>query len=240
MPRATGKALDRWLRSQGASVRRLTKAAIAIGLVGGFLIVGQAWLLARILDAVIVAGHGLEAVWPWLWGLLAVFVARALVGAAGEIVAFEAGARVVLDVRGRLQAHIAALGSGLGPAPAHRRRRHHHRRRRRDAAPLLRRLPAADGALHRHPARDPRLRRAGRLGRGPRHGALGTADPAVHDPHRQGHGGAEPEPVAQAGADERACLRRHRGADDAEALQCQPRRGRPSSPPSPTIIARAR
>ena len=110
MPRATGRTLDRWLRGQGASVRGPINAAIAAGLLGGFLIVGQAWLLARIVDAVIVAGHGLDVVRPWLWGLLAIFVTRALVGAAGDIVAFEAGARVILEVRERVQAHVAALG----------------------------------------------------------------------------------------------------------------------------------
>ena len=76
----------------------------------GVLLIAQAWLLARIVDAVVIAGQGLEAVWPWLWGLLAIFVLRAIASASGEIVAFEAGARVVLAVRERLQAHIAALG----------------------------------------------------------------------------------------------------------------------------------
>ena len=110
MPRATGKALDRWLRGQASGARPLINAAVATGLVGGVLLIAQAWLLARIVDAVVIAGQGLEAVWPWLWGLLAIFVLRAIASASGEIVAFEAGARVVLAVRERLQAHIAALG----------------------------------------------------------------------------------------------------------------------------------
>ncbi len=110
MPRATGKALARWLRGQASGVRPLINAAIATGLVGGFLLVAQAWLLARIVDAVVIAGRRLDAVWPLLWGLLAVFVFRAATSAAGEIVAYEAGARVILAIRERLQAHIAALG----------------------------------------------------------------------------------------------------------------------------------
>ena len=110
MPRATGKALDRWLRGQASGARPLINAAVATGLVGGVLLIAQAWLLARIVDAVVVTGRGLESVWPWLWGLLAIFVLRAIASASGEIVAFEAGARVVLSVRERLQAHVAALG----------------------------------------------------------------------------------------------------------------------------------
>ena len=108
--RATSKALDRWLRGFASGVRPLINVAIAVGLLGGLLIIAQAWLLARIVDAVIIAGLGLEDVWPWLRGLLVVFLLRALVGAAGEGVAFEAGGRVVLLIRERLQAHIAALG----------------------------------------------------------------------------------------------------------------------------------
>ena len=110
MPRATGKALDRWLRGQASSARPLINAAVATGLVGGVLLIAQAWLLARIVDAVVVTGRDLESVWPWLWGLLAIFVLRAIASASGEIVAFEAGARVVLSIRERLQAHVAALG----------------------------------------------------------------------------------------------------------------------------------
>ena len=108
--RATSKALDRWLRGFASGVRPLINVAIAVGLLGGLLIIAQAWLLARIVDAVIIAGLGLEDIWPWLRGLLVVFLLRALVGAAGEGVAFEAGGRVVLLIRERLQAHIAALG----------------------------------------------------------------------------------------------------------------------------------
>ena len=108
--RATSKALDRWLHGFALGVRPLINVAIAVGLLGGLLIIAQAWLLARIVDAVIIAGLGLEDVWPWLRGLLVVFLLRALVGAAGQSVAFEAGGRVVLLIRERLQAHIAALG----------------------------------------------------------------------------------------------------------------------------------
>ena len=108
--RATVKALDRWLRGFASGVRPLINIAIVVGLLGGLLIIAQAWLLARIVDAVVIAGRSLDGVWPWLCWLLVVFLLRALAGAAGEVVAFEAGARVVLLTRDRLQAHIAALG----------------------------------------------------------------------------------------------------------------------------------
>ncbi len=110
MPRATGKVLEAWLRGFRANVRAPLATAIGIGVVGGLLLVAQAWLLARVVDAVIIAGRGLAAVWPWLWALLAVFALRAAAAALGDVVAFEAGARVVLTVRERVHAHLVALG----------------------------------------------------------------------------------------------------------------------------------
>src|SRR5450756_2561741 len=91
MPRATSKALDRWLRNLSVSVRPLITAAVCTGLLGGLLLIAQAWALARIIDSVIIARQGLDAAWPWLCGLLAIFVLRALASAAGDVLAFEAG-----------------------------------------------------------------------------------------------------------------------------------------------------
>lgn len=112
LPRATGKALDSWLRAQAARVRAPLAAAIAAGAVDGVLIIVQAWLLALIINTVAIAGQGLPTVWPWLWGLLAVFAARAITAVLIETTAFEAAARVKYAIRSQLQAHIAALGPG--------------------------------------------------------------------------------------------------------------------------------
>ncbi len=110
MPRATGKALDAWLRGLAARVRAPLSAAIAAGMVGGLLLVAQAWLLARVVDAVAIRGLGLDDCWPWLLDLLGVFAGRAVMSAVADTVAFEAGARVALEVRARIVDHIAALG----------------------------------------------------------------------------------------------------------------------------------
>ena len=110
LPRSSSRALNAWLRQQAAPVRTPLAAAIGAGAAGGVLLIAQAWLLARIVDAVAIGGATLATVWPWLWALLAVFVLRALAAAASEAIAFEAGARTVLRVRATLQAHLAALG----------------------------------------------------------------------------------------------------------------------------------
>ncbi len=110
MARATGRSLDAWLRRRAAPVRVPIAVTAAVGAVGGLLLIAQAWLLARLVDAVVIKGQGLDAVRPFLWMLLGVFALRAIVAAATEAVAFEAGARVVLEVRATLLAHVTALG----------------------------------------------------------------------------------------------------------------------------------
>ena len=110
LPPASRKKLEGFLRGQASRARAPLAGAVACGAVGGIALIAQAWLLARVVDAVVIGGGGLDAVWPWLWALLAVFVVRAIVAAIGDAVAFEAGARVVLAVRAALHAHILALG----------------------------------------------------------------------------------------------------------------------------------
>ena len=110
MSRATGKALNTWLRGFAKRVRAPLSVAVVAGTLGGLLLVAQAWLLARVVDAVAIHGLGLEDCWPWLLDLLGVFAARAVVSALTDAVAFEAGAKVALDVRAQVIDHIAALG----------------------------------------------------------------------------------------------------------------------------------
>ena len=110
IPRTTAKRLERWLRGQRGQARGPLAAAVAAGALGGVVLIAQAWLLARIVDAVVIRHAGLHAVRPWLLALLATFALRALASVASEAVAFEAGARIVLLVRARLQSHVAALG----------------------------------------------------------------------------------------------------------------------------------
>jgi ATP-binding cassette subfamily C protein CydD len=110
MPRTTGKLLNDWLRSHVGRVRRPLTAAVAVGAIGGLLLILQAWLLALTINAVAIEGHGLTYVWPWMTGLIGVFAARAVVSALSEATAFEAAARVKLDVRKHVYAHLEALG----------------------------------------------------------------------------------------------------------------------------------
>lgn len=110
LPRSASKALERWLRQQAAHVRAPLALSIASGALGGVLLIVQAWLLARAVDAVVIRGAGLDAIWPFLWALLGIFVLRAAATAGSDVIAFEAGARVVTQTRAILLAQIATLG----------------------------------------------------------------------------------------------------------------------------------
>ncbi len=110
MSRADRTKLEGFLRGKVPLARVPLTVAIACGAISGLTLIVQAWLLARVVDAVVIHGLARDTVWPWLWGLLAVFILRTITTTIGDAVAFEAGARVVLAVRGALQTHIFALG----------------------------------------------------------------------------------------------------------------------------------
>lgn len=79
LPRATTKALAAWLQSRANAVRLPLGVAIGIGACGGLLLIIQVWLLARVVDSVVIDRLGLAAVWPFLWGMLGALAARAVV-----------------------------------------------------------------------------------------------------------------------------------------------------------------
>lgn len=112
--RAAGKVLDGWLRSRARRVRVPLGVSVALSMGDGLLLILQAWLLALIINAVAMDGRGLDAVWPWLWSVLAVFLGRAAVTPLAEMAAFESAARIKLSVRQRLYDHVQALGPAWG------------------------------------------------------------------------------------------------------------------------------
>jgi ATP-binding cassette subfamily C protein CydD len=89
---------------------RWLRLTVGLGLANGLLLILQAWLLARIIDAVVFAGAGLAEVARWLWPLLALFAVRAALAWGAEQSAFRAAAQVKLRLRDRLYRHIQAAG----------------------------------------------------------------------------------------------------------------------------------
>jgi ATP-binding cassette subfamily C protein CydD len=100
------KSLQGWKVHAGLWLR----LAVAIGLASGGLLILQAWLLARTVDAVVFEQAVLQQVMPWLWGLLALFLVRAGLAWASEQAAFQAAVQVKLSLRELLYLKVQKLG----------------------------------------------------------------------------------------------------------------------------------
>ncbi len=99
-------ALRQWRLHAGGWLR----AAVAIGLGAGLLLLLQAWLLARAVDAVVFQHAGLDGIMPLLGAMLGIFAVRAILAWASERAAFEAAVRVKLGLRDLLYRHVQRLG----------------------------------------------------------------------------------------------------------------------------------
>lgn len=104
------KAALRWLKSQSRPARNWLLISVATGLGSGMLLVGQAYLLSRIVHNAFIAGLGRDTLIPLFLFLLAIIVVRAGFGWCREIAGFKAGAAVREAVRSALIRHIGDMG----------------------------------------------------------------------------------------------------------------------------------
>jgi ATP-binding cassette subfamily C protein CydD/ATP-binding cassette subfamily C protein CydCD len=110
------KPLDPRLLRYARASRWYLGATVALGVLSAGLVVGQAALLAYGISAVFLDGATVAALMPALVALAAVTAGRAAIGWAQEAAAVRSSAAVKEELRGRLLAHVAALGPGRGPA----------------------------------------------------------------------------------------------------------------------------
>ncbi len=101
-----------WLKAQKPLAGNRLRLAVALGTLSGWLLILQAGCLAQAVSGVIFDQRSLSEVMPWLWGLLAIFIARALLAWASERTAHDAAQRVKLNLRATLYDKLR----GLGPA----------------------------------------------------------------------------------------------------------------------------
>ncbi|HEY2049841.1 MAG TPA: thiol reductant ABC exporter subunit CydD [Caulobacteraceae bacterium] len=101
---------EAWLRRRRGQARGPLALATTAGGIGGILLIPQAWLLARAVDAVTIEGRALADVWRYLVPLLGVLVLRAVANAAADGMAAAAAARIKRALRAQLFDRIAALG----------------------------------------------------------------------------------------------------------------------------------
>lgn len=100
----------KWLNGFRKTAGPCLGLAIGLGLFAGVLLIIQASVLSRIIHQVIFEGHGLMAVMPGLWLILALVCARsALVGLSRNYSGLAA-AKVKEEIRGLLFAKIERIG----------------------------------------------------------------------------------------------------------------------------------
>ena len=94
-----------------APARRPLAGVISGGVVTSFLVIGQAWLVAGLVVAVV--DH--RAVLPWALAVAAVFAARGLVGFLTEVFAARAAGLVGTDVRREVLRAVLSPSDGEEP-----------------------------------------------------------------------------------------------------------------------------
>jgi ATP-binding cassette subfamily C protein CydD len=102
--------LDRRLLGQAQAARRDLALTIGLGTLGGAVVVGQAWLLSRVVSGVFLDGQSLRQVRVLLFALLVLSLARAVLAWGSEVTAHRVAGQVKRDLQGRLAAHLLALG----------------------------------------------------------------------------------------------------------------------------------
>lgn len=83
---------------------------MALGLLGSLLLITQAWLLARVVDAVLFSEATLTQVGPWLWAMLGLFPLRAGIAWGSEQAAFRGAVRLKVHLRDTLYRKVQEAG----------------------------------------------------------------------------------------------------------------------------------
>jgi ATP-binding cassette subfamily C protein CydD len=104
-------AQTRWLSAQVRGARTLLGIATASALAGGVLMVGQAWLLAHMLDAVVAHGASLADVRLPALGVALLVILRAGLAWAAD----QAGSRAAENIKLRVRVALFERLSALGP-----------------------------------------------------------------------------------------------------------------------------
>lgn len=106
--------LNRRLMNATKEIKLELALVTGSGIVTGILILLQCFLLARVVNQAFLGGAGLKELYPWLVGLLAIVLLRALVFWGGAILAHRGAAKVKEYLRQNLLNHLFALGPVYG------------------------------------------------------------------------------------------------------------------------------
>ncbi|MCA1922048.1 ABC transporter transmembrane domain-containing protein, partial [Buttiauxella noackiae] len=110
MNKTRQKELSRWLKTQSIISRRWLGLSRFLGLVSGLLIVAQAWILARMLQHMIMENIPREALLLLFVILILIFVLRAWVIWLREKVGFYAGLHIRQEIRRKVLDRVHEAG----------------------------------------------------------------------------------------------------------------------------------
>ncbi len=99
-----------FLKAQKKQQGGLLRYAIALGSLGGLLVIAQAWCLAYVVNAVVFSQRTVTDVQYYLAVILLIILFRVIVSYATERVAFLASASIKQNIRARLLKKIQQLG----------------------------------------------------------------------------------------------------------------------------------
>jgi ATP-binding cassette subfamily C protein CydD len=101
--------LTRWLKQQSVLSRRWLTISRILGFISGLLIVAQAWLLARILNHMIMENIPAKLLLPFIV-LILIFILRAWVVWLRERVGFHAGQHIRYEIRRQVLDRLQEAG----------------------------------------------------------------------------------------------------------------------------------
>lgn len=107
---AAARLAERWLSSQRRQAGALFSLSVTMAALNAIMMIVQCWLLAWLIDRVVIGGKGLTELFPALWLLPVVMILRAVLDMLRQGFAFESAARIRQTLRGTLLERIAALG----------------------------------------------------------------------------------------------------------------------------------
>ena len=110
MNKTRQQVLVSWLKSQSTLVKRWLRFSLLLGLLSAVIIVAQAWVLAFLLQALIIDHVPRGSLTAWFIALAAMFILRAIVGLLRERVGFIAGRTLRREIRRQVLDRLQLLG----------------------------------------------------------------------------------------------------------------------------------
>ncbi len=107
---AAARLAERWLSSQRRQAGALFSLSVVMATLNAVMMIAQCWILAWLIDRVVIGGKELSGLFPQLWLLPVVMILRAGLEMLRQGFAFESAARIRQTLRGTLLKRISALG----------------------------------------------------------------------------------------------------------------------------------